>query len=190
MNRIRVIVALVVSIVLLNGLLCAQTANPRIRRVLPRDRVLDRDAYRNHVSQLSAELVRQAEYLSLTSYDYFMGWNGEINRNEQLVLFKSEEFTASCRLFNKLVSDQSNYFRSESLRNNLFNALRYLTEAFHELEKQMLRLGFRDGFSNRRRDGRAYDKRSRPGPSSGQWSLRECRQIIEEIEAEFRAWQR
>jgi hypothetical protein len=190
MRRFKTLAVFLTGLLLLGGLLNAQTVNPRVRRVIPRNRIMDRDEFRSHIGQLSAELASQAEELASTSYDYFMGWNGEITRQEQAVLFKSEEFTASCRLFHKLTNDQSNYFRSESLRNNLYNAFRYVSLSFEELEKQMRQSGFRDGFSPRRRDGRTYENRRGPGTPNRTWGLRECRQIIEEMEAEFKYWRR
>lgn len=190
MGRIRVIIAGLTAIMLMGGLLTAQTVSPRVRRVVPRDRLHRQNDYRSYITQLSSELLSEADELSAASYDYFMGWSGEITNQEQNVLFKSEEFTATCRLFHKLVSDQGNYFRSESLRTNLFNAFRYVKSAFKELEAKMFKTGFRDGFSQRRRDGREYFYRQKQSKPSGRWGLRECRRLVDEIENEFKYWHR
>jgi hypothetical protein len=91
--------------------------NPQGRRDNPQNQTRMGDR-RSFVGPLSLELVRQAEYLSQSSYEYFMGWNGTITNPEQAMLFKSEEFTAACRLFSKLVQDQTGYFGRDSIRTN------------------------------------------------------------------------
>jgi hypothetical protein len=166
--------------------------DPQYRRNEPQNRGLETRPgdRRTFIGQLSVELVRQAEYLSQSSYEYFMGWNGSINDIEQAVLFKSEEFAASCRLFNKFVLDRTDYFRRESLRTNLYNASRYVALQFHQLEIQMSQGGFQGDFNRIRRDGRSFERRlPQPQPrAAGPWGLAECRRIIDRIELEFSSW--
>lgn len=142
---------------------------------------------RSFVGQLSLELVRQAEYLSESSYGYFMGWNGTISNAEQALLFKSEEFAAACRLFSKLVQDQTGYFGRDSLRTNLYNAFRYVALSFRQLEEQMRLGGMSDDFNRMRRDGRRFEPRTSRIPQ-GRYGLAECRRILDRLEAEFSTW--
>jgi hypothetical protein len=142
---------------------------------------------RSYVGQLSIDLVRQAEYLSQASFQYFLGWNGIISNQEQAILFKSEEFTAACRLFNRLTQDETNYFRRESLRTNLYNASHYVAAAFHGLEEQMRMGGIQGDFNRMRRDGRPFQWQPQRGVM-GPWGLAECRRIIDRIEGEFTNW--
>jgi len=88
--------------------------DPRFQRNEPM-----RGDRRSFLGPLSVDLVQQAEYLSQTSFDYFMGWNGVISNQEQAILFKSEEFAAACRLFSKLAQAQGNFFRAESGQNRV-----------------------------------------------------------------------
>jgi PAS domain-containing protein len=142
---------------------------------------------RSLISPLSADLVRQAEDLSQAGYEYFMGWNGTINEAEQAILFRTEEFAACCRLFNRLVQDQTGYYRREMLRTNLYSAFRYVESAFRQLESQMRTGGMANDFGRMRRDGRRYESRlsQRPGSPLG---LTECRRILSRIAAEFNSW--
>jgi hypothetical protein len=160
--------------------------NPQGRRDNPQNptRMGDR---RSFVGPLSLELVRQAEYLSQSSYEYFMGWNGTITNPEQAILFKSEEFAAGCRLFNKLVQDQTGYFGRDGMRTNLYNAFRYVAVSFRQLEEQMRLGGMRDDFARQRRDGRRFEQRQNRG-ATGRFGLAECRRILDRIEAEFTSW--
>jgi len=143
---------------------------------------------RSFVGQLSVELVRQAEYLAYSSYDYFMGWKGMISESEQAILFKSEEFAAACRLFSKLVQDQTNYFIRESMRTNLHSAYLYVLASFHQLENIMRQGGMTDGFRPMRRDGRRFEPRTYRGPMGGAFGLAECRRILTRMESEFSYW--
>jgi hypothetical protein len=160
--------------------------NPQGRRDNPQNptRMGDR---RSFVGPLSLELVRQAEYLSESSYDYFMGWNGTITNPEQAILFKSEEFAASCRLFNRLVQDQTGYFGRDSMRTNLHSAFRYVALSFRQLEEQMRLGGVRDDFARQRRDGRRFEQRSNRG-TTGRFGLAECRRILDRIDSEITSW--
>jgi hypothetical protein len=142
---------------------------------------------RSFVGQLSVDLVRQAEYLSQTSFEYFMGWNGVVTNQEQAVLFKSEEFTACCRLFSRLAQDQTNYFRVESLRTNLYNASLYVAASFRQLEEQMRLGGMQGDFNRMRRDGRMFEQRMNRG-TTGPLGLAECRRLLDRIESEFSSW--
>jgi hypothetical protein len=142
---------------------------------------------RSYVAPLSVDLVRQAEYLSQTSFEYFMGWNGVVSNQEQAILFKSEEFTAACRLFSKLAQGQTNYFRVDSLRTNLYNASLYVAASFRQLEEQMRQGGMQGDFNRMRRDGRPFEQRMNRG-TQGPLGLAECRRILDRIEAEFSSW--
>jgi len=148
-----------------------------------------RQDHRMRVADLSRELVEQAEYLSESSYDYFMGWNGVISNSEQAVLFKSEEFTAACRLFYKLLQDQGGYYRDEHLRTNLYNAFLYLRAEFRQLEDRMRKGGFRDDFNRVRRDGRTYEQMRRRNVPR-RMGLAECRRLLDRIQAAFTGWRR
>lgn len=98
-------------------------------------------AARNNIQEQAEELVRLAENLAQDSYDHFKGWKGEISDQEQAVLFKSESFAASCRLFLKLSGNDGGYFHGEYVRTNLYNAYLFLTRSFRELEQEMRRGG-------------------------------------------------
>ena len=163
--------------------------NPQYRQNDPRFQRNDqmRGDRRSFVAQLSVDLVRQAQYLSESSFEYFMGWNGIVSNQEQAILFKSEEFAAACRLFSKLVQDQANYFRLESLRTNLYNASRYVAVSFRQLEEQMRLGGMQGDFNRMRRDGRPFTQRLNRG-TMGPLGLAECRRILDRIEAEFSSW--
>jgi hypothetical protein len=163
--------------------------NPQYRQNDPRFQRNDqmRGDRRSFVGPLSADLVRQAEYLSQTSFEYFQGWNGMITNQEQAILFKAEEFAAACRLFNKLVQDQTNYFRRETLRTNLYNASHYVAASFHGLEEQMRLGGMPGDFNRMRRDGRQFEQRMNRG-TMGPLGMAECRRILDRIEAEFSNW--
>ncbi len=119
---------------------------------------------RKAVHRLGMELERQATYLAQSSYDHFKGWDGEISDQEQAVLFKSEAFAASCRLFLKIAEDKSGYFRAGYLRTNLYNAFIYLSRSFKGLEEEMRRGGVMP------------------------YSLSNCREILENMEYEFSEW--
>lgn len=96
---------------------------------------------RTQISNLAQGLEQQATQLAQSNYDHFKGWNQTISDQEQAVLFKSEAFASSCRLFLKLTSEQSGYFRSGYLRTSLYNAFIFLTNAFDELDKEMQKAG-------------------------------------------------
>jgi hypothetical protein len=119
---------------------------------------------RSRIYDLGLELERQAAALAQESFGHFRDWNGTISDQEQGILFKSEAFAASCRLFLKLTEAQSDFFRSAYLRTNLYSAFMYLASAFSELEEEM--------------------KRGRVMP----YALSDCRKILSRMEREFSAW--
>ncbi|MFQ6110213.1 MAG: hypothetical protein ACE5L7_11745 [Candidatus Aminicenantales bacterium] len=84
---------------------------------------------RGEIYRLGLELERQAFSLARSSYEHFKGWGGTITDQEQAILFKSEAFAASCRLFLRLTEEKSDYFPASFLRTNLYNAFIYLTRA-------------------------------------------------------------
>jgi len=164
-------------------------SNPQYRTNDPRFQRPDtmRGDRRTFVGQLSVDLVRQAEYLAQTSYEYFMGWNGLITDKEQAVLFKTEEFAAACRLFSKLVQDRTDYFRRDSVRTNLFNASHYVAAAFRWIEEEMRTGGMQTNYYRMRRDGRPFN-RPQDNPNIGPFGLAECRRLLDRIEQEFASW--
>lgn len=87
---------------------------------------------REDIRNLGDKLTQQAAYLAQSSFDHFKGWKGEITDQEQVILFKSEAFAASSRLFLRLSEETVG---SDSLRTNLFNAYTFLARSFRELEK-------------------------------------------------------
>jgi hypothetical protein len=99
--------------------------------------VLLRADQRGSIISLAGGLEQKAAGLAQNSYEYFKGWNGTISDKEQAVLFKSEAFAASCRLFLKLAEERSDFFRADRLRTNLYNAFTYLASSFEELEREM-----------------------------------------------------
>jgi hypothetical protein len=115
---------------------------------------------RSRVFDLGVELERQAAALAQESFDHFRGWNGTISDQEQSVLFKSEAFAASCRLFLKLTESQSTYYRTDNLRTNVFSAF----TSFGELEREM--------------------RQSNVMP----YALSDCRKVLTRMEREFAAW--
>lgn len=119
---------------------------------------------RSRVFDLGVELERQAAALAQESFDHFREWNGTITDREQGILFKSEAFAASCRLFLKLTESQSTYYRTDNLRTNVFNAFTYLAASFGELEREM-------------RQGNVMP-----------YALSDCRKVLTRMEREFAAW--
>lgn len=141
---------------------------------------------RSFVGQLSEDLAAQAQYVAQASFEYFMGWNGVINEREQAVLFKTEEFAAACRLFNKLAMDRADYFRREGVRTNLYAASRYVMVSFNQLNEEMRAVGLQDDFGRMRRDGRPFGWH--PYSDRRPWGLGEIRRILGRIDAEFSSW--
>ncbi len=119
---------------------------------------------RSRIYDLGTELERQATALAQESFDHFRDWNGTISDQEQAILFKSEAFAASCRLFLKLTESQSDFFRTEYLRTNAFSAFTFLASSFNELEQEM--------------------RRGNVMP----YALSDCRKILSRLEREFAAW--
>jgi hypothetical protein len=119
---------------------------------------------RSRIYDIGMELERQATALAQESFDHFRGWNGTISDQEQAILFKSEAFAASCRLFLKLTEAQSDFFRTDYLRTNLFNAFTFLASSFSELEQAM--------------------RRGNVMP----YALSDCRNVLSRLEREFSAW--
>jgi hypothetical protein len=119
---------------------------------------------RDEVGGLALQLEKLAAELALNSFDHFRGWEGEISDQEQAVLFKSESFAASARLFVRLSQEQSGYFRSGYLRTNLYNAFVYLARSFRELEEEMRRAGVMP------------------------YALTDCRRILDRMENIFSQW--
>ncbi len=119
---------------------------------------------RGLIFDLGVELERLAASLAQESFDHFKGWNGAISDQEQAILFKSEAFAASCRLFLKLAETRSGYYRDDFLRTNIYNAFTYLAGAFSELDGEMRRGGVMP------------------------YALSDCRKILSRMEREFTQW--
>jgi len=116
------------------------------------------------VYELATEIERQAAYLAQSSYEHFKGWNGTISDKEQSVLFKTEAFSASCRLFLRLTEERSDYYKRNHVRTNLYNAFIYLTRSFQDLEKEMRKIGIMP------------------------YALSECRKLLNRMDGEFSQW--
>lgn len=119
---------------------------------------------RAQVFDLGQELERQAIALAQESFDHFRGWNGAISDQEQAILFKSEAFAASCRLFLKLTETTSTYYRTDHARTNIFSAFAFLARSFAELEAEMQRGGIRP------------------------YALGDCKKILARMERGFGSW--
>src|SRR5512137_1571946 len=98
--------------------------------VIPGTAAAGQSGARVQVFELGQELERQAIALAQESFDHFRGWNGAISDQEQAILFKSEAFAASCRLFLKLTETTSTYYRADHARTNIFSAFTFLARAF------------------------------------------------------------
>lgn len=90
---------------------------------------------RQDIRVLGERLARQADDLAQSSYDTFKGRKGEISDREQAVLFKTEAFATSCRLFLRLCEENTGFGGGDDLRTNLYNAYAFLTRSFRELEQ-------------------------------------------------------
>lgn len=119
---------------------------------------------RQTISALGLELERQASVLAQESFDHFRGWNNTISDEEQAVLFDSEAFLSSCRLFLKLAEERSDYYSAGFLRTNLYNAFLFLARSFRDLEGSMKKAGVLP------------------------YALSDCRRLLNRIEAEFAGW--
>ena len=120
--------------------------------------------HRQSISTLAIELERQASYIAQSSFSYFKGRNNTISDAEQAVLFKSEEFLASTRLFLRLTEDKSDYYSVGFLRTNLYNAFLYLAHSFQGLEESMRNAGVMP------------------------YALSDCRTLLNNMDAEFSRW--
>jgi hypothetical protein len=119
---------------------------------------------RQSVYNLGLELERHASFIAQNSFEHFKGRNNTISDEEQAVLFESEAFLSSCRLFLRLAGDQSDYYSAGFLRTNLYNAFTYLAHSFRDLEESTNRAGVR--------------------PSA----LSSCRTLLNKMDAAFSQW--
>jgi hypothetical protein len=119
---------------------------------------------RQSIYRLAVELERQASDIAQSSFSHFRGRNNVITDAEQAVLFKSEAFQASSRLFLRLTDDKSDFYSAGFLRTNLFNAFLYLTSAFQGLEETMRGAGVRP------------------------YALSDCKTVLDNMEGEFSRW--
>ncbi len=119
---------------------------------------------RGVISDLGIELERLATSLAQESFDHFKDWNGTISDQEQAILFKSEAFAASCRLFLRLTEARSVYYRDDFLRTNIYNAFTYLAGSFSDAEEEMRKGGMMP------------------------YALSDCRKILNRMEREFSQW--
>jgi hypothetical protein len=119
---------------------------------------------RQPIYTLAVELERQASNIAQSSFAHFKGRNNVISDTEQAVLFKSEAFLASVRLFLRLTDEKSDFYSVGFLRTNLYNAFLYLLSSFQGLEETMGGAGVRP------------------------YELSDCRTILNNMEAQFSRW--
>jgi hypothetical protein len=119
---------------------------------------------RGSAARLSGELADRAEALSRASYEHFKGWNGRISDEEQVLLFKSEEFSAAARLFARLADENADFYRPETLRTNLYNAYLYVAALFRQWAAVL-----------------GAGRSETPG-------LDDCRRLVDRLDREFRSW--
>ena len=119
---------------------------------------------RNDIYKLGLDLEEAATYLAESSFEHFKGWDDTISEQEQSVLFKSEAFAASCKLFLKLSEQSSNYYVRRHQRTNLYSAYLYLLGSFKELDGEMRRGGIQP------------------------YALRDANRILERMDYEFSRW--
>ena len=119
---------------------------------------------REEIYRLGMDLEEAATYLAESNFEHFKGWDGTISEQEQAILFKSEAFAASCRLFLKLSEQRSDYYVSRYQRTNLYSAYLYLLGAFKELEGEMRKGGIQP------------------------YVLRDANRILDRMDYEFSGW--
>ncbi len=119
---------------------------------------------RENIYRLGLDLEKAAVYLAESSFEYFKGWDGTISEQEQAILFKSEAFAASCRLFLRLSGQNSDYYVRRHQRTNIYSAYLYLLGAFKELDKEMKKGGIQP------------------------YALRDADRILEQMDYEFSRW--
>ena len=119
---------------------------------------------RNDIYKLGLDLEEAATYLAESSFEHFKDWDGTISEQEQAILFKSEAFAASCRLFLKLSEQSSDYYVRRHQRTNLYSAYLYLLGAFKELNGEMRRGGIQP------------------------YALRDANRILDRMDYEFSRW--
>jgi hypothetical protein len=96
---------------------------------------------RGVIYELALELEQLAAGLAESSFQNFRGRSDEITDQEQAVLFKSEAFSSTVRLFLRLTEERAGYFGTGFLRTNLYNAFLYIIQSFQELETEMRQIG-------------------------------------------------
>jgi len=119
---------------------------------------------RQDIYRLGVDLEEAATYLAESSFEHFKGWNDAISEQEQAILFKSEAFAASCRLFLKLSEQSSGYYTRQHQRTNLYSAYLYLLGSFKELDREMRRGGIQP------------------------YALRDASRILDRMDYEFSGW--
>ncbi len=119
---------------------------------------------REDIHRLGLDLEEAATYLAESSFEHFKGWDGIISEQEQAILFKSEAFAASCRLFLKLSEQSSDYYVRRHQRTNLYSAYLYLLGAFKELNSEMGRGGIQP------------------------YALQDANRILDRMDYEFSRW--
>lgn len=117
-----------------------------------------------NINVIGMDLENQAAHLAQSSYNHFKEWDGVLSEKEQAILFKSEAFSASCRLFLKLTNEYTGYYRTGYLRTNLYSAFVFVADSFKELENEMRRAGLRP------------------------YELNQCGRTLERLEYEFSRW--
>jgi len=119
---------------------------------------------RRQIHQIATDLERTASRLAQSNYDYFRGRDAKFTDIEQAVLFKSEAFASSSRLFLRLAEERSEYYRDGYTRTNLYSAFVFLTRSFSDLEGEMETTGVMP------------------------YLLGQCKRVLEQMEHEFSQW--
>jgi hypothetical protein len=119
---------------------------------------------REDIYRLGVDLEEAARFLAESNFEHFKGWDGIISEQEQAILFKSEAFAASCRLFLRLSEQSSGYYVSQHQRTNIYSAYLFLLGAFKELNTEMKRGGLQP------------------------YALRDANRILERMDLEFSRW--
>lgn len=119
---------------------------------------------KQEILNLAVELEKQALFIAQSSFIHFKGGDDALTAEELTVLFRSEAFLASCRLFLRMADEQSDFFPAGFLRTNLYNAYLYLIRSLQDLEEVMRKAGVMP------------------------YALSDCRNIFAAMDAEFSKW--
>jgi hypothetical protein len=119
---------------------------------------------RGEILRLAQTIEGRATNLAESNFEHFKGRSDEISDQEQAVLFESEAFAASCRLFVRLTEERTGYFGEGAIRTNLYNAYARLARSFGAFEAEMKRLGVMP------------------------YEISDIRRLLDRLEGEFARW--